>query len=152
VIGLPSDINHLLLSDRLSTSNRKTWRIFPESSQTRNRKENMMKLNLFDRIVLALATIFLGVIALQPQFTPQIAQAQGASNHLYVEPGIVSLFSPDKTRTTQGKVMIDLATGNVWGFPTATEAPYPIDHVAPQPATSSPMYLGKFDLTGMHRP
>ena len=111
-----------------------------------------MKLNLFDRAVLALATIFLGILALRPLLTPEVTLAQGASNHLYFEPGITTIISPDKTKTTQGKVVVDLATGNIWGFPTGTEAPYPIDHVAAQPATSSPMYLGKFDLAGMHRP
>lgn len=108
-----------------------------------------MKLNLFDRIALTLATFFLGVLALRPLFAPDIAQAQGIGSHLYIEPGIASLTSPDRTKQTQGKVVVDLATGNIWGFPTAIEAPYPIDHVKPGPATSSPMYLGKFDFTGM---
>ena len=110
-----------------------------------------MKLNLFDRAVLAMATLFLGILALRPIFAPGIVQAQGASDHLYIEPGIKMLLSPDRTRQTQGKVVVDLTTGNIWGFPTSTDAPYPIDTVKPQPATSTPMYLGKFDLNGMRQ-
>jgi hypothetical protein len=114
-------------------------------------KENIMKLNFFDRSALALATVFLGMIALRPLFTPEVARAQGAQDHLYIEPGIKMLLSPDRTRQTQGKVVVDLTTGNIWGFPTSQDAPYPIDTVKPQPATSSPIYLGKFDLAGMQR-
>lgn len=110
-----------------------------------------MKLNLFDRAVLALATIFLGMIALRPLFTPEAARAQGNADHLYIEPGVKTLLSPDRTRQVQGKVVVDLTTGNIWGFPTAQDTPYPIDATKPQPATSSPFYLGKFDLAGMQR-
>ena len=110
-----------------------------------------MKLNLFDRIALALATAFLGLIALRPLMAPEVAQAQTARDHLYVEPGIHMLLSPDRTRQTQGKIVVDLSTGNIWGFPTAKDTPYPIDATKPQPGTASPMYLGKFDLAGMQR-
>src|SRR5215510_4459743 len=110
-----------------------------------------MKLNLFDRAALALVAVFLGVIALRPLFAPEVARAQGAQNHLYIEPGIKMLLSADRSRQTQGKIVVDLTTGNIWGFPTSRDTPYPIDTVKPQPATSSPMYLGKFDFTGMQR-
>ncbi len=110
-----------------------------------------MKLNLFDRIVLALATIFLGLIALRPLMAPEVAQAQAAHDHLYIEPGIHMVLSPDRTRQTQGKIVVDLTTGNIWGFPTSRDAPYPIDAAKPQPGVSSPIYLGKFDLAGMQR-
>jgi hypothetical protein len=110
-----------------------------------------MKLNLFDRAVMVLATLFLGVLALRPLLTPEVALAQAAQDHLYIEPGIKMLLSPDRTRQTQGKVVVDLTTGNIWGFPTSPDAPYPIDTIKPQPANSSPMYLGKFDLSGMRQ-
>lgn len=109
-----------------------------------------MKLSFFDRTVLALMTIFLGVLALRPLFTPEVAQAQSAQDHLYIEPGIKMLLSPDRERKTQGKIVVDLTTGNIWGFPTSPDSPYPIDTMKPKPATSSPIYLGKFDLNGMH--
>ncbi len=110
-----------------------------------------MKLNSFDRAILVLLTIFLGVMALRPLFTPEVARAQANVDHLYIEPGIKTLLAPDRTRQVQGKVVVDLTNGNIWGFPTSTEAPYPIDAAKPQPATSSPMYLGKFDFAGMQR-
>ena len=110
-----------------------------------------MKLNLFDRIALALATMFLGILALRPLMVPEVAQAQTAQDHIYVEPGIHMLLSPDRTRQTQGKIVVDLSTGNIWGFPTSKDTPYPIDATKPQPGTASPMYLGKFDLAGMQR-
>jgi hypothetical protein len=109
-----------------------------------------MKLSLFDRTVLTLVTIFLGVLALRPLFTPEVARAQSAQDHLYIEPGIKILLSPDRTQKTQGKIVVDLTTGNIWGFPTSPDSPYPIDTIKPQPATSSPIYLGKFDLSAMH--
>src|SRR5260221_14107624 len=110
-----------------------------------------MKLNLVDRITLGVVTIFLGIIALRPLLTPGVAHAQSTSQYLYVEPGIKMLFSPDRTKQTQGKVIVDLTTGDIWGFPTSLNAPYPIDTAKPQPATSIPIYLGKFDLAGMRR-
>lgn len=110
-----------------------------------------MKLNFFDRAVLALAMIFLGLIALRPLFTPEVVRAQANVDHLYIEPGIKTLLSPDRTRQVQGKVVIDLTNGNIWGFPTSTDVPYPIDPTKPQPATSSPVYLGKFDFAAMQR-
>jgi hypothetical protein len=58
----------------------------------------MMKLNLFDRAVLALATMFLAILALRPLLTPEVALAQGVSNHLYFEPGITTIISLTKPR------------------------------------------------------
>ena len=47
-----------------------------------------MKLNLFDRVVLGLAMLFLGMIALRPLLKPNVAMAQtkGVQDHLYIEP------------------------------------------------------------------
>jgi hypothetical protein len=109
-----------------------------------------VKLNAFDRIVLAIALIFLGMIALRPLFTPEVARAQASSSHYFVEPGIHKLLSPDRTKQLHGKIFVDLSSGEIWGFPTAQDVPYPVDTVRPQPATSEPMYLGKFDFAGMH--
>ncbi len=110
-----------------------------------------MKLRWFDRALLGMATIFLGAIALRPLFAPPVARAQSQTPYLYVEPGIHMLNSPDRERHVKGKVVVDLNTGNVWGFPTASEYPYPVDNVKPAPATSSPIYLGRFDLAAMMR-
>ena len=52
--------------------------------------------------------------------------AQSDFAHLYIEPGTTMLRDPDTGGQIQGKVVIDLRTGSVWGFPTATPAPYPV--------------------------
>ncbi|MBZ5508708.1 MAG: hypothetical protein LAO78_24875 [Acidobacteriia bacterium] len=108
-----------------------------------------MRLNFFDRVALGLATLFLGMIALRPLLAPDVAHAETPNSRLYVEPGTHTLIAPDRSRQVQGKVMIDLTTGNIWGFPTAPDLPYPIDTLKAQAATSSPMHLGKFDLSKM---
>ena len=105
-----------------------------------------MKLGLFDRIALGIGVIFLGVIAARPFLVPEVAKADNPTAHFYVEPGVYSLLSPDHSQSVAGKVMIDMSTGSIWGFPTAPDAPYPIEILKQQPATSSPIYLGKFDL------
>lgn len=110
-----------------------------------------MNLTWFDRTLLAIATVFLGTIALRPVLEPQVARAQSQAPSLYIEPGIQMLNSPDRERHVKGKMVVDLNTGDIWGFPTATEYPYPMDSVKPVPATSSPMYLGKFDLGAIRR-
>lgn len=109
-----------------------------------------MRLNLFDRIALGVGVIFLGVIAMRPLLVPEVAQAESDKGHFYVEPGTHLLVTPDRSQA-QGKVMIDLSTGNIWGFPTAQDLPYPIDTFKAQAATSSPIYLGKFDLAAARK-
>ena len=115
--------------------------------------EIRMKLNLLDRVTLGLATLFLGLIALRPLLQPDVAMAQTkrVQDHLYIEPGISSLRAPDKEILTQGKVVIDLTTGNIWGFPTGADIPYLIDPLKPKPIMSSPIFLGKFDLAAIHQ-
>jgi hypothetical protein len=48
---------------------------------------------------------------------------------IYIEPGTIALRVPDSGGAIgEGKMVIDLKTGNVWGFPTnVTGSPYPID-------------------------
>ena len=43
--------------------------------------------------------------------------------------------------------MIDMRTGDIWGFPTLVEGPYPVDATKTEPPKSRPMYLGKFILS-----
>ena len=110
-----------------------------------------MKISWFDRSLFGLIAVFLGILALRPLFTPQVARAQSQTPSLYMEPGVHMLNSPDREHRVLGKVVVDLNTGDIWGFPTGSEYPYPINNVKPVPATSSPMYLGKFDFAAMRR-
>jgi hypothetical protein len=83
--------------------------------------------------------------------TPAFAQSS-SEDPIYIEPGVRMLRAPDGSRQVLGKVVVDLRTGNVWGFPTTTDQPYPVDVTSQQPPTSKPFLLGKFDFSGMHRP
>jgi hypothetical protein len=78
-------------------------------------------------------------------------QAQSDYSHLYVEPGTTIVRTPDGRGQVQGKVVINLRTGETWGFPTASSAPYPVYLSSNQPPISKPVYLGQFDLSAMKR-
>jgi hypothetical protein len=54
-------------------------------------------------------------------------QAQNVSSPIYIEPGVTMLRSPDGSRQVLGKVVLDLQNGNVWGFPTTVQQPFPVD-------------------------
>jgi len=89
--------------------------------------------------------------SLSPDPAGQIpaVHAQMDFNHVYVEPGTTMLRDPDTGPQTQGKVVIDRRTGDVWGFPTASSVPYPIVPARKEPPVSKPIYLGKFDFASM---
>jgi hypothetical protein len=106
-------------------------------------------LDWYSKCVLTVIAILLAVIALRPLVRPAIVTAQSDYPHLYIEPGTTTLRKPDGTQQVQGKVVIDLRNGNVWGFPTLSSAPYPVDTTREEPPVSSPMYLGKFDFSKM---
>lgn len=107
-----------------------------------------MKLDWTVKILLALAVLFLAVIALRPLLEPAPVLAQASEEHtFYVEPGTTMLRKPDGTSQVYGKVFIDMHTGDVWGFPTNTTDPYPSNPASSTPPKSHPMYLGRFVLT-----
>lgn len=80
------------------------------------------------------------------------AQAQVSGYAVYVEPGVRMLRAPDGSRQVLGKVFIDLNNGNVWGFPTTVDQPYPVDVMSSTPPTSQPFLLGRFNLSRMVPP
>jgi hypothetical protein len=82
----------------------------------------------------------------------QTVQAQSSSPPIYVEPGVTMLRAPDGSRQVLGKVVIDLRNGNIWGFPTTVQQPFPIDITKRQPPTSTPFRLGRFDLSVLDQP
>src|SRR5215470_17420497 len=107
--------------------------------------------SLYDRIVLTAIVALLGIIALRPFAEPRVASAQAEYNYLYFEPGTTSLRAPDGSRQVEGRMVVDMRNGNVWGFPTLSASPYPLDGTKTEPTVSEPFYLGKFDL-GKIRP
>lgn len=111
-----------------------------------------MKLDWFVKLMLLLIVLFLATLVFRPIVHPRPVQAQAAdSNSLYVEPGYTMLRKPDGSGQMYGKMMIDMRTGDIWGFPTLVEGPYPVDVAKPEPPKSHPMYLGKFVLSEASR-
>ena len=108
-----------------------------------------MQLRPLDRVLLALIAIFLGIIALRPLMQPVTAHAQPEVRHLYIEPGTTMLHVPGKDRHVLGKVGIDLTNGDVWGFPTFSELPYPYEPTKTTPPVSRPVYMGKYDFSAL---
>ena len=104
-------------------------------------------LGTYPKCVLTIIAVLLAVIAIRPFASPPITAAASDSQSLYVEPGTTALRSPDGMQQVQGKVIIDLRNGDVWGFPTPPSVPYPVDVTRNDPPTSTPMYLGKFDFS-----
>jgi hypothetical protein len=95
--------------------------------------------------LLSLIAIALTAIAVRPYFDPAPALAQsGAERSLYIEPGVQMLRPPDGSGQVYGKVVVDLRTGKIWGFPTGTLDPYPSNPMDNKPVTSRPFALGKF--------
>lgn len=95
--------------------------------------------------------LFLGTVALRPWLSPPRAFAGLSAADVYIEPGVRQLRAPDGSRNLLGKVVVDLRTGKVWGFPTNNQEPYPISPTDSQPPVSTPYLLGKFDLAAMDK-
>lgn len=83
---------------------------------------------------------------------PPVVQAQSSNYPIYIEPGVTMLRAPDGSRQVLGKVVVDLRNGNVWGFPTTVQQPFPIDVTQQKPPTSTPFRLGRFDLSAIEQP
>jgi hypothetical protein len=112
----------------------------------------IMRIDLYTKCVLTAIALLLAVIALRPIARPSpVAAASGDYSYLYVEPRVTALRKPDGTGQMQGKVFIDMRNGDIWGFPTLSGAPYPVDTTSTVPPVSEPMYLGKFDFSKMTR-
>ncbi len=102
-----------------------------------------MTRTISEKQLLIVIIVLLSAVLLRPLFRPEVSHAQGRSTarSFYIEPGVTML----RVRTAaagSGKVAIDLENGNVWGFPTTTSAPYPVDVTSQQPPTSKPFLLG----------
>ena len=108
----------------------------------------MSKLDLYTKCVLTVIAVLLAVIALRPIASPPAVSAESNYGYLFIEPQTTTLRSPDRSQQqVEGKVVIDMRNGNVWGFPTLSSAPYPVDTLHSEPPVSTPMYLGKFDFS-----
>ena len=103
-----------------------------------------MKLDWFLKGSLVVLIVLLGIIAFRPVAQPPAVLAQSGSPYPYwIEQGTVSLKKPDGN-VTWGKVVVDMRTGDVWGFPMkAQNTPYPVYGPGDSSKVSHPMYLGR---------
>ena len=110
-----------------------------------------MKTDWLVKFLLLVIAVSLAAIALRRYVVPPAVIAQSVeAQALYVEPGTVMLRAPDGSRNVLGKVVIDLRNGNVWGFPTLQQGPYPAATNSAL-STSHPFLLGKFALEDMNK-
>ncbi len=98
------------------------------------------------RVVLTAIAVSLAAIAFHPLISPAPIRADTSSPDFYIEPGVFPLRAADGSRSQLGKVVVDLRTGKIWGFPTGTDAPYPTSLGTTGIVVSKPFVLGKFDL------
>ena len=104
-----------------------------------------MMLDRSVKALLVVIAILLGILVFRPILQPASVRAQTDEGYpFYVEPGYTMIRKPDGTAQMYGKVVIDMRNGDIWGFPTLTQGPYPVDAVKTTPPKSYPMYLGKF--------
>jgi hypothetical protein len=103
----------------------------------------MRRENLTIGLLLIIA-IALVAIAIQPVLAPHAAEAQSTVYPLYIEPGSELLRAPDGSKQVYGKVMVDMSTGKIWGFPTLAPQSYPTAGVQNKLPTSRPFELGRF--------
>ena len=104
-----------------------------------------MTLDRFTKTMMVVIAVLLGMAAFRPIVHSAPVQAQASEAcPFYLEPGYTMLRKPDGTAQVYGKVAVDMRTGDIWGFPTTVQAPYPVDNAKTVPPKSHPMYLGKF--------
>ena len=101
------------------------------------------------KVLLGIIAASLVVIAARPHIAPATVHAQSAPDNFWFEPGIYMLRQPNGGQVL-GKVGVDLNTGNVYGFPTGTNDPYPASLMEAKPQVSHPIPLGKFALAEVH--
>ena len=104
-----------------------------------------IRVDLYTKVVLTAAVQLLGVLALQPWLSPAAVRAEAETTSLYIEPGLTRIPGPNLGPDTMGKLVIDLKTGDAWGFPT-------IFTNYRESAVSKPIYIGRMDLAAMKRP
>lgn len=95
--------------------------------------------------LLAIIAAALVAIAARPYLAPRTVSAQNTQPYpFYFEPGTQMLRAPDGSKQIYGRVVIDMRTGQVWGFPTYTPDTYPVSAVSTKPQISHPFALGRF--------
>jgi hypothetical protein len=110
-----------------------------------------MKTDFVTKFLLALIAIALSAIAIRPYVAPDAARAQNTAYPVFIEPGVQMLKSSDGSKQLYGRMVVDLRTGKIWGFPTMTTDPYPFNALNSKPQTSHPFELGRFAFEDMDK-
>jgi hypothetical protein len=104
-----------------------------------------MRKEVVTNTLLALIAVALIAIAIRSYIAPPPAQAQSAPAYpFYIEPGVQMLHRAGVTENLYGRVVVDMRSGKIWGFPTGTIDTYPTNALDTKPITSHPLYLGEF--------
>jgi len=106
--------------------------------------EEPMQISARTNFLLLIIAIALLMIALRPYIVPAPVRADATPFPFYIEPGTQMLRAPDGSKQVYGRVVIDMRTGKVWGFPTYTADVYPVNTTDAKPSNSKPFVLGKF--------
>jgi hypothetical protein len=111
-----------------------------------------MRMDWYTKIVLTAIALSLMAIACRTLMSPPRTLAGTSTSDLYFEPGVYSLRAADGSRVQVGKVVVDMRTGKIWGFPTGADTPYPLSTgLSSDIQTSRPFLLGKFDLDALDK-
>lgn len=110
-----------------------------------------MSKDRFCTFLLLVIAVSLGALAVRSYVAPPPVMADTAEGRLFIEPGTFMLRAPDGSQQVMGKVVVDLRTGKIWGFPTLSQDPYPATGANTTPQTSHPFLLGKYALTDIDK-
>ncbi|MEZ2345878.1 hypothetical protein [Terriglobus sp. RCC_193] len=106
-----------------------------------------MTANRTTNVLLGLIAASLMVLAARPYIAPATVHADANSwDPLYVEPSVYMLRVPKGGGQVLGKVVVNLRTGNVYGYPTTTSDPYPSTPLENKPQVSHAIPLGRFAM------
>ena len=108
------------------------------------------RVDFYTKAILTAIALLLAALVMKP--VPVAADSE--SPILYIEPGTSPIRSLNGGVPGEGKVVINLSTGDVYGFPThGTGAPYPVDPFLAdgRPTVVRPVFLGKFDFSQMKK-
>jgi hypothetical protein len=100
-------------------------------------------------LLLSIIALLLFAIAIRPLKSPEPVLAQSSNSNLFIEPGTHMLRAPDNRRQVLGKVVVDLRSGRIWGFPTNGPQPYPMNTVTSRIEVSRPFEIGRFAFDEM---
>lgn len=110
-----------------------------------------MKNDFVTTTLLSIIATALVAIAVRHYIAPESARAQNTAYPVFIEPGVQMLKSSDGRKQLYGRMVVDLRTGKIWGFPTQTTDPYPFNALNSKPQTSHPFELGRFAFEDMDK-